>query len=177
MYGACISIEENLVLSLMVFTGLMVSEFIHMRRSWLDVREGIIRVPVSQPCSCRACAGRGGVWRPKTGSGNRAVPIVPEVEACIIDYFAANDDIITLVPYRELAWRIVRTIGQRCHLKSFPHALRATFATLAAGSVPEELVIAHVMGWKNLDMARHYIKMAGTKVRESFAKGWKRGAA
>jgi|TARA_Y100000296_G_scaffold65768_1_gene77534 integrase len=171
--SVCDTTEERLVFILTAFTGLRVSEFVHMRCSWIDVEDGVIRVPRHQPCSCAECIRkRGGVWKAKTDCAERPVPIVPECEGVIYDYFAGNDSIMDTIPNRLKAWRVVKRLGERIGTKSFPHALRASFATLLSSYVPEELVVQQVMGWANLDMARFYIKHAGKTMKKKVISKW-----
>ena len=51
-----ITTDSRIVESLIKFVkNSGVSEFIHMRRSWIDWKIGLIRIPKMQKCSCKYC--------------------------------------------------------------------------------------------------------------------------
>jgi len=171
----CETDDERFAFAMTVFTGMRVSEFVHMRCSWVDIDDRLIFVPRSQPCSCAECMRkRGGVWRAKTDAAARPIPIIPEIEDILYDYFAGNDTVMENYPYRQRAWLLIKRVAERGMTKTFPHALRATFATILAGKLPDALAVKDIMGWTTIGMAQHYIKLSGKSVRRKVDAAWKK---
>lgn len=42
--------DQKPVIHTLAFTGMRVSELIHMRKDWVDWEAGLIRIPETQPC-------------------------------------------------------------------------------------------------------------------------------
>jgi len=167
---ACRNKREAFVVGGLVFTGMRVSEFIHMDRSW--IRDGAIHIPRSKKCSCSECAKKGGIWTPKTPSSIRVIPIVPEIESLFSEFFSEYNSVMELIPNRQKAHYIIRDVGKRINKKVFPHSLRGTFATILAKKGFNPFEIKDVMGWSKIDVAMSYINMVGAYVKEAFRQKW-----
>jgi integrase len=178
---ACLDEQESLVVHGLLFTGMRVSEFVHMKRSWIDWKDGVINIPHHQPCKCgqecmepRKNKARG-CWQVKTKSAERPIPIVPELKPLLQSYFAQHETVMETIYSRVYAWKLLQGVGKRARLrhKVFPHALRATFATiLCEKGLENAVILKDLMGWRKLDMASEYIKLTGTAMKKQVDKIW-----
>jgi len=187
--AACKGFKDNLVVTILLYTGMRVSEFIHMRRSWIDWKMGLIRIPKMQKCSCKYCEReleimRGkrkgeitkpsGIWKPKTFEAVRSIPIVPEAEQILKKFFSNHKKIIDLIPSRGSAYYRIRRIARRARIKHpvFPHVARGTFATLLARKGFNAFELTSTMGWRSIKTAQDYIKLSGAAVKQAFKEKW-----
>ena len=159
---ACRNHYETFLIHGLLYTGMRISEFLHLNRGWISWRQGVIRIPERMPCDCPECRRRGGVWTPKTKEASRAIPILPEVEGLFREFFRRHRRVMDYIGSRNVAHYHVRKVGERAGLGHplFPHALRGTFA--------------YLMGWKTLEPAVWYVKFAGTELRDEVLRIWKR---
>ena len=167
---ACDSWKEEFIVKCLLYTGMRVSEFLHWRREWN--REEMIHVPKEQCCVCNECLKRDGWWKPKTRSGIRAIPLVPEIKELVEDFFLTNKEVMDVFPNRVYAWSIVKRVGKRPKfsrpdLKVFPHSLRSSFASILAEKGFSEIEIKDIMGWAKTDMAGVYIRLSGSVVKKA----------
>lgn len=171
---ACKTKREKLLIFSLLYTGMRISEFLHFKRSWLSYNKDMITIPLKQECRCYECKHKGKIWKPKTEYGNRTIPILNECKDIILSYFSEHEAIKETIPNRVFAWEYIKKMGRRAKIghKVFPHAIRATFATLLAEKGFDVLEITHVMGWKSPEMAMTYIRLSGQKLKEEFDKKW-----
>lgn len=182
---ACRGFRETFVLTVLLYTGMRVSEFIHMKKSWIDKDRGLIRIPKNQPCSCNSCKRElknkkgeitkpSGLWKPKTVEAIRPIPIVSEVQPILEKFFSTHKAVMELVPSRGSAYYDVRKIARRTDVKHlvFPHVMRGTFATLLATKEFNAFEIKTIMGWKSIKTAEEYIKLSGGAVKKAFKEKW-----
>jgi len=168
------SVRRFLVWTLL-YTGMRISEFIHMRDTWLQWNRSLIRIPESQDCSCSECKiKKGGVWRPKNQQSARAIPIVPEIRQILQEFFSQHASVMAVIPSRVHAYLILRSLSKRSRIKHkvFPHALRGTFATVLAAkdfTIPE---IAEALGWSSWKTAEIYVRLSAVRVKKAFEKKW-----
>ena len=115
-----------------------------------------------------------GVWKPKTVEAIRAIPIVPEVEGILREFFSKHEEVMELIPSRGAAYYRVKGIAKRASIKHpvFPHVARGTFATLLARKDFNAFEITSIMGWKSIKTAEAYIKLAGAAIKQAFKKKW-----
>lgn len=176
--------NEQLLAYGLGFTGMRVSEFIHMRRDWIDWGRELILIPERQRCGCgeRMCRlprynrkgqiiKQAGYWMPKTKNSVRAIPIVPELAPLLKKFFSKHSCIMEMIPSRGMAYYMVRDIGIRAGIKHrvFPHAIRGTFATLlASGSRPWR----HFGGLRNFTTAEmeRFIKEQKDRIGRQFTQ-------
>lgn len=160
LWSKCLEPEDQVLVGLCAFCGLRVSEATHLRQSWL--REGEIVIPSRIKCSCWDCHERG-YWSPKTKSGIRRVP-VPGFLLSILEKYLANNPQGLQVSRRGAYKRIV-TLGKRAELpvKVFPHALRATCATLLGSRGFTAVELCAVMGWSRLEIGEHYVRISAAR--------------
>ena len=77
-----------------------------------------------------------------------------------------------IIPNRVIAWTIIKRISKIANVKHkvFPHALRATFATILVSKGFKELELVNIFGWKTMDMAKEYVKFGEYEMQKSFEK-------
>lgn len=156
--------EDRLMLKLMVYLGLRVSEVAHLRVDW--IHNGEIRIPASQPCDCSNCKGE---WHPKSKASIRSLPIT-DIIANDLYTFLQRSPRGFHITRQEIWWKI-KQIAKRAKIKIgglsgdtiFPHALRATAATNFAAKGMTAVALCYVMGWAELEMGQHYINIAKAK--------------
>ena len=177
---------ERLIVYGLLYTGMRESEFLHMRKSWVNFEEGVISVPLREECKiCSLCKKSktrknklikpADTWQAKTKHAERPIPIVPEVKDIFLNYFKGHGSIIETVWYRQNIWSTVVELGKRARIRHpvFPHALRGTFATiLVEKGLEDSVTLKDVMGWKSLAMATEYIKIGGTAMKKRIDKIW-----
>ena len=166
--------KEVILVYGMLYTGMRVSEFLHLTRSWINFNDELISIPKEMKCSCTECSRlRGGVWKIKTKDGVRDIYIVDEIKGLLKSYFSKYTSVLELIPNRIIAWKIITGVGKRNGIKLFPHSLRSSFATILASKGFSEYGICGVMGWSDIMRAKFYVKIAGKRVKDEFKKKWK----
>lgn len=167
--------SERFLVWTLLYTGMRISELIHMRDDWIDWNKNLIRIPKSQPCECMECKiKKGGVWRPKNPQSARAIPIVPELRQILQDFFCQYTSVMSVIHDRVAAHGIIRALGKRAKIrhKAFPHALRGTFATVLAAkdfTIPE---ISEALGWTSWKTAEIYVRLSAARVQKAFKEKW-----
>ena len=186
MLKGAMGLKERLVVHVPIFTGMRISELIHMRGDWINWRDQMISIPESQPCDCRDCRephfdeeGRvtkpPETWQPKTRDSVRSIPIVPEISGLLWDYFSKHKTVMETVPSRGSAWYHFRKATKRAGIGHpvFPHAARGTHATILARSDFNPFELKDAMGWKKIATAEDYIKLSGRQVKRAYDEKWK----
>ncbi|NVM24266.1 MAG: site-specific integrase [Desulfobacterales bacterium] len=183
--GACQGFIDIFLVSMLLYTGMRVSELIHMRQGWIDWEMKLIRIPREQACSCSECKREfrnkkgkvtkpSGVWMPKTPDAIRSIPIVPELEDLLQRYLREYETVREIIPSRGAAYYRLRRISRYAEIGHpvFPHALRGTFATILARKQFTSSEMMSTMGWKSIAAADSYIKLSGAAVKQAFKKKW-----
>jgi len=165
---------ERFLVWTLIYTGMRISELIHMRDSWLDWDKSLIRIPESQACSCSECKTKGEVWKPKNRQSARSIPIVPEARQPLQDFFSKHASVMPTIPNRVAAYEIIRFLGRRAKIKHrvFPHSLRGTFATLLAAKDFNSFEIMSLLGWRSAKTADHYIQLSAYRVIKAVEQKW-----
>jgi len=175
--GTCKNHYETLLIYGQLYTGMRISEFLHLNRRWISWAEGVIRIPERMPCRCKECVQkRGGVWTPKTKEAVRAIPILREVNGLFKEFFEHPRKVGDYIGTRNVAHYHVKQIGKRARLSHplFPHALRGTFAYMMAKKGLDVFRLKDLMGWATLEPAVWYVKFAGTELRDEVMKVWQK---
>lgn len=159
LINECKNKKEELVIKGLIYTGMRAGEFAHMKESWIDWQKGTIHIPRQE-----------GIWKPKTRSGAREIPMVFEVKRVLYDYFQKHKEIGM---NRVTLFRIVRRVGKRLRpfKKVYPHSLRATFASMMASQGMPASDMQAIMGWSKLETANNYVK--ATRALENFREKMK----
>jgi site-specific recombinase XerD len=186
---ACRGSVERFVVYVLLYTGLRVSEFVHMQRSWVSFKSEFIVVPESQPCTfhheCRKkryvrdwSYGRKvlvhNVWRVKVPEAARSIPLLPEVKPVLEEFFRKHKSVSEVISDRVEAWRIVKTVAERAGLSKriFPHVLRGVFASILAGKEFDALSIQAILGWKSVKTADEYIRISPQRLMKMTKEKW-----
>jgi integrase len=182
---ACQGFEDVFLVSMLLYTGMRVSEFIHMRKGWINFEMELIHIPKIQNCGCKECekelknrkgqtTKQTGVWKPKTFEAIRAIPVVPEVKIVLREFFSKHEEVMELIPSRGAAYYRFKGIARRAGIKHpvFPHVARGTFATLLARKGFNAFELMSTMGWKSIKTAENYIKLSGSAVKQAFKEKW-----
>lgn len=169
---ACQDLIDRIIIKCLIFLGLRASELVHMNATWVT-QEGNLRIPRSQKCNCAECARHPkhpGEWWTKTQAGERVLHIPERLRKDLSELLKAQPYGLGLS--RQAVWYRVKTILKRANVKfqdpagktGFPHAMRATCATiLAASDKMNEFELCYYMGWADINMAKHYVQIARTK--------------
>jgi integrase len=164
--------------------GLRAGEIAHMTSDWINWRDQRIEVPAHQPCDqgrdgglCGHCrqlveqcatyndkeesAIAANWWRPKTEAAVRGVPFgwCPRAEIEIERFFERFDRFER--SFTAIGRRVTRAAEHAPTLEPddvYPHALRATAATLQAGKGLSASALCNMFGWVNLSTAQVYIQ-------------------
>uniref|UniRef100_A0A6M3XXZ3 Putative site-specific tyrosine recombinase n=1 Tax=viral metagenome TaxID=1070528 RepID=A0A6M3XXZ3_9ZZZZ len=166
--SACANLEERVTIGLQLFLGLRASEACHFGAEWIT-DDGNFRIPTSQPCNCAECARtRNGMWKPKTKAGARTLPIPERMRKDIAE-------LLRVKPYGLDISRVgfyyrTKTILSRAGIKlkggyseAFPHALRATCATMLATGGMNAVGLSYFMGWASISIGDRYIRLITAK--------------
>ena len=156
---------DNLTVRLPLFAGLRIGEVAHLKASWIDWDKCSITIPSRQECTCSECIKfRGGLWMPKTEAGQRSLLIVPELEP----YLQRLDGGIDRT--RQALCQRFQKIKKRSRLLkvSYPHALRATFATRLAEQGISAPSLTYLLGWAGLQTAEAYVQSSMKRAHQEF---------
>jgi len=168
--GSLNSFREELSFKGLLYTGLRVSTFLHVRKPW--VRGDEILVPRRDECDCRKC---GGEWTPKTESSVRAVLLLEKAKSVLERLFSEYERPMDLMGTRNNVNHILNRVEERADIQTHlhPHGLRGTHASLLAKAGMDAWHIRDQMGWSSTEPAKFYIRTFGgrrhEKVREAFS--------
>ena len=171
---ACKSEEDTFCVLGLLYTGMRVSEFIHMTRDWVNFDKEVIIIPERQPCDCYECKNRDSVWKPKTKAGARVIPLLPEIKSVFRSVFSEYDSAMEYLLNRVHAWKVVKRVATRAKINHnvFCHCLRSTFASILAEKGFDVFTITTVLGWSKLAIAESYVRMSGSAVVDKFKEKW-----
>jgi len=158
LWNVCKEPTDKVLVGLCAFTGLRVGEAIHLNASW--IKEGCVVIPSSMPCNCWEC--KGGDWHPKTKAGARTIPLPSILKPVLMDYLRAHPEGLKMT--RQTANNRVKALQEKAGLPHiFPHALRASYATLLSIKGMNAAELCVVMGWSRISMGEHYIQLTQAK--------------
>ena len=167
-------VEDRLILQLMLYVGLRVSEVAHLNNSWVKGDE--IRIPLSQTCDCINC--KSGEWKAKSKASNRVIPVPVSIMRDLTEYLRQSPRGFTLT--RQALWWKIKQMSKRANIRVrglssdtiYPHVLRATCATILASKGMSVAALCYVMGWQSIEVGQHYISIAKAKqdAQEQFRK-------
>ena len=169
--AACADTVDKVIIGLQLFCTMRVGEVVHFNASWITAT-GDLRIPERQKCGCAACAKHpkhAGTWTPKTKAGARTLPIPKQL----------RKDLSTLLkvkPYgldlsRQSIWLRTKAILKKARVKfkgtagntGFPHCLRATSASMLVEGGINEFHLCYLLGWADINMAKHYVQLFRVK--------------
>ena len=140
-----------------------------MRGDWIT-QEGNLRIPRTQACNCAECMRlHSGEWKPKTKAGARTLPIPERMKKDLAE-------LLRVKPYGMGVSRVglyyrTKTVLHRAKVRfrgvagntAFPHALRATCASILARNGMSAVNLCYFMGWKSIAIGDHYIRVVTAK--------------
>lgn len=166
---ACETQRDRVIVGGPMFLSFRVSELAHMNASWLTV-DGNIKIPPYQQCDCLECQKeRGGEWKPKSKAGARTLPISRPIKADLLNFLRANPKGLRMT--RQAIWQRTKYLLKKAKVKikglaedtAYPHALRATCASMLAAGGMDAAALTYFMGWSSIKMGDHYIKLSTAK--------------
>jgi integrase/recombinase XerD len=156
---------------LMLYSGLRTGEIRRLCLSDLDLEAKKVRIEQSK------------------GLADRMVCLSVETVAAIRAYLAVRGpgtaDHVFLYRHRPLSptysGKRLHTLGARCGVRTTPHQLRASFATLLLNAGASVLTVQSLLGHKHVDTTMRYARVydstvAGDYVRAMHKTGWSSGA-
>lgn len=159
LWKQCIEPEDKVLIGLCLFCGTRVSEAIHLRATW--IKEDSINIPSSMACKCWECRSRG-YWHPKSKAGIRSIPVPGFLQPILAEYLGKRPEGLKIT--RQSAWNRVRSLCKTASIPIiFPHALRASYATILASKGMEAATICYTLGWSRLEIAQSYVRIARAK--------------
>ena len=157
-----IKYKYEVLVCLMMYGGLRVSEAIQTRLEWfIDTPDGVV---VRIPNEARNIRNLKKDWKPKTKAGNReSIFIDSAIGEKIKSYYITHK---SLGINRFRAYQIIKMLGQRINKPQLhPHALRSTYANSLVYRGVNATTLMYYMGWSNLNTALHYIKTSNIAAR------------
>jgi len=187
------NLEATFIIHLSGKLGMRIGEIAHLRRSWVDLEQGLIEVPSHEPCEkgrdgglcgyCRRQANRtyendpenrdldellDAYWQPKTTAAERAVPYTfdEETKDVLTSFFEYYYEVPISV---NTCRRRIKDAAEASDLnrRIYPHALRATAASLHAYEGLNIPSLKVMFGWKKLATAEKYIRVSGGRTKRA----------
>lgn len=187
------NLEATFIIHMSGKLGMRIGEIAHMKRTWVDVEQGLIEVPSHEPCEkgqdgglcgyCRRQAKRTyqndpenrdldelleSYWEPKTAAAERAVPY--EFDDSVADVLSSFFEYYYEVPLSvNTCRRRVNDATEMSELnrRVYPHALRATAASTHAYEGLNIASMKAMMGWAKLSTAEKYIRISGGRTKRA----------
>jgi len=155
---ACQSIEEKMIVWILLDTGLRVSELCSLTPQHILWQEKSLRI-----------TGKGSPHGQK--SKKRVIPMSKRVQALLEPYFSLHEE--WFMGTRQIQ-KIVKKIANRAQISRpvTPHILRHTFATLALQKGLSLATVKKILGHEQLATTAIYLNLTDTHVAEEFDKKW-----
>ncbi len=158
LIGATLSRRDRVIIYLMLFAGLRLSEVVGLKRSSLDLESGQIRV-------------RG------KGNKERTVPIKDTLQEALLFYLQSvpykDGDQPLLKGYqggglkRRAVGHVVQKAGEQAGFKLSPHMLRHTFATRLLQRGANIRVVQVLLGHNSLSTTQLYTHVVDSELAEA----------
>lgn len=164
--------EERLIVNTLLYTGMRVGEFIHMRKDWIDLKREIISIPSRQSCNCCECRTKKGVWSPKTALSARPIVMLPKKFPLLMntlkEYFDKHNAIMETLDHRSIVWKHLECARKKAGIehKLFPHVFRGTYATMLYRYKVDKMIIKKSLGWRSLAMLDKYVGLTTDDMKD-----------
>lgn len=189
--------EERVTIVLAMYGGMRANEIAHLRAdpasgdpndNWIRFQQGVIVIPERMKCERhQECRNRTRVvekkvdgevklvrkdhpatWMPKTAWGARTIPFTwnPVFKDVVTTYFTTHEE---YGRERSTVYNIVKRVADRAGIPSlvYPHALRATAASMLADKNVSDVKMRDYMGWSPTSPAPYaYIRKSGAALRD-----------
>lgn len=163
LWMQCKELRDQVLIGLLGYCGLRVSEAIHLKASWIKDEE--IHIPSKIECQCWECRKRG-YWKPKSKAGIRAVAIPNFLKPVLLSFLTKSPNGLRMT--RQAAWYRIQRLAEKAKVpRIFPHALRATLATILASHGFTAIELCAHMGWTRLNMGEHYVRISEARAGAS----------
>ena len=155
---SCHTIEERLIVWILLDTGLRISELCSLTSQNVLWQQKFLRI-----------TGKNNTRSSKTK--NRVVPMSPKVRALLEHYFATHNKFP--VGIRQ-AQNIVKKIASKAQITKTvtPHILRHTFATFALQKNISLPTVQKILGHKRLKTTAIYLNFTDDHVVDEFISKW-----
>lgn len=155
---ACETMQEKLIIWVLLDTGLRVSELCSLTPQNILWQQKTIRI-----------SGKGGPYGKK--SKKRVVPMSKRVQTLLEHYFAINDK--WPVGQRQVQ-KIVKNLANKAQIAQqvTPHILRHTFATLALQKGISLAAVQKILGHDRLTTTAIYLNFTDAHVIDEFTNKW-----
>lgn len=155
---ACETVEEKLLIWILLDTGLRVSELCSLTPQNILWQEKTLRI-----------TGKGGPHGKKTKK--RVVPMSRRVQTLLEHYFALHEK--WFVGPRQVQ-KIVKKVANKAQIRQdvTPHVLRHTFATLALQKSISLAAVQKILGHDRLTTTAIYLNLTDIHVVEEFERKW-----
>lgn len=158
LWGECKELKDKVIVGCTAYLGMRISECTHLKSSWFR-ESGELHIPSRQECTCWECTRRKGYWVPKTKSSIRVIPIPAFLRPVLHEFFRYQPDGLGIS--RMAAWARIQRLSKRAKLPHiFPHALRASSATLYASKGFTAMELCAFFGWSRISVAESYVRLA-----------------
>lgn len=149
---SCKTFEEQLVINILLDTGMRVSELASLKEENISWQRGCINI---------------------IGKGNkrRVIPMSPRVRYLLDDCFNNNQKIPLAV---RTIQKYVKVVAERARIRKpvSPHILRHTFAVTYLHKGGNIRALQSILGHSSLMTTDIYLNYSGARVIEDFQKVW-----
>ena len=170
LWGQCKEPRDQVLVGLLGYCGMRVSEAIHLKASWIKDEE--IHIPSQMACRCWECRERG-YWKPKSKAGIRALAVPNFLKLVLLNFLTKSPEGLKMT--RQAAWYRIQTLARSAKIpRVFPHALRATAATILASKGFTAVELCAYFGWTRLNVGEHYVKLSAARIgaRDKIKQIW-----
>ncbi len=154
----CKTVEEKLIIWILLDTGLRVSELCSLTSQNILWQQKSLRI-----------SGKGGPFGKRTKK--RVVPMSKRVQSLLEHYFAINNQFP--IGIRQVQ-KIIKSIANKAQISQTvtPHILRHTFATLALQKGISIAAVQKILGHDRLATTSIYLNFTDEHVVEEFTRKW-----
>jgi len=170
----------------LLYTGLRVGEFCHLRRAWIEknppTKIPLVHIPSKDRClaeqnkndsSCdHGQNSSDELWAPKSGASIRSSPILRESAAdLILDWFYNHRQVP--LHHGQVKGHVKRVANEaEIEREILPLDLRNTYGAILASKGMNQHVIGSAMGLNQRQSAVHLIKFADDEIEAPVDKKW-----
>lgn len=158
MSNACETVQEKLIVWVLLDTGLRVGELCSLKQENILWQQRALMIN-----------GKGGPYGKKTKK--RVVPMSPRVKTLLEHYFSINTEWFV---ERRQAYNIVKRVANRARIsqKVCPHVLRHTFAVLALHDGIDIVTINKILGHSDIRTTMIYLNISNPHIVDEFSRKW-----
>jgi site-specific recombinase XerD len=155
--------KYEVLVHLMINSGLRVSEAIQVRLEWFKESEDGLLINI--PDKDRDLLNMKRDWKPKTQAGKREVIFADKaIGEKVRSFFISNNRGLGFT--RQRAYQVIKRLGQIIDKPGLhPHALRSTYANKLVYLGVNVNTLCYYMGWNNLQTAVNYVKTSNIAAR------------